>query len=163
MVRAFLRLKFRAASHETAEVRFVTRLEIDFDIKLRRTGLSDTLSTGGRSLVRPAKTGRAGGKSGHRKAIRRVECAGAEDESPPRRKVSQKTNRRRFDGPSEGEDKTPSGVVKSAARVKRRGKSPPPREQSRGHDKPRMVQDRTEERVACPAVRRFGEGRDLGY
>ena len=48
------------------------------------------------------------------------------------------------------ENKPPSGASRRV-RVKRRGKSPPPQAQARGHEKPHVVQDRTgEDRVACP-------------
>ena len=39
----------------------------------------------------------------------------------------------------------PSPVARPVVRVKRRGKSPPPGAQATGHDKPRVVQDRTED------------------
>ena len=88
----------------------------------------------GRSASRESAGPR--GKSGHHKAACRVERTGGAGESPPRRKVSQKTNRPRF-GSLLG------GFPVMRARVKRRGKSPPPRAQVRGHEKPHAVQDRT--------------------
>ena len=39
----------------------------------------------------------------------------------------------------------PPPVARPVVRVKRRGKSPPPGAQATGHDKPRVVQDRTED------------------
>jgi len=48
------------------------------------------------------------------------------------------------------ENKPPA--AQAAARMKRRGKSPPPGAQAPGHDKPHAVQDKTGSRAACPAV-----------
>jgi hypothetical protein len=69
-----------------------------------------------------------GGKSGHRRAACPVKAGGRPGASPASRTVSQKTDRPESN---------------RGARVKRRGKSPPPREQSRGQDKPHAVQDKT--------------------
>src|SRR6059058_6497256 len=73
----------------------------------------------------------AGGKSEHHTATCRVKYAGAAVEKPRRRKVSQKRHRRFFGN-------------KAQARVKRRGKSSPLAEQFARHEKPHVVQDKTE-------------------
>ena len=70
----------------------------------------------------------ARGKSGHHQTAGRGESAGVAGESPPRQTVSQKTDR---------------PARKLRARVKRRGKSPPPAQQCAGHEKPSAVQDIT--------------------
>ena len=42
--------------------------------------------------------------------------------------------------------------MRDEARVKRRGKSPPPRAKARGHDKPHAVQDKTGGRGRLPGL-----------
>jgi len=76
------------------------------------------------------------GKSEHHQATRRVEYAGSLAERLGSRKVSQKIDRpaaETFGNVSPNE----------RVRVKRRGKSPPPVRQLAGHEKPRVVQDKT--------------------
>ncbi len=75
-----------------------------------------------------------GGKSEHLRAARRVSNAGPPCASATVRKVSQKLYH--------PDTREPQGRG-CGARVKWRGKSSPPREQSRGQEKPRAVQDRT--------------------
>jgi hypothetical protein len=74
------------------------------------------------------------GKSGHHQTAGRGESSGVSGESPARQTVSQKTDRLRR---------------KLRARVKRRGKSPPPAQQCAGHEKPSAVQDKTGGRVSA--------------
>jgi hypothetical protein len=73
----------------------------------------------------------AGGKSEHHTATCRVKHAGAAVVRLRRRKVSQKRHRRFFGN-------------KGQVRLKRRGKSSPLAEQSARHEKPHVVQDKTE-------------------
>ncbi len=70
------------------------------------------------------------GKSEHHKAACREKIAEGRGESPGRWKVSQRTYRL-------------AARKGRAARVKRRGKSPPPGGQPPGHDKPHAVQGQT--------------------
>ncbi len=57
-------------------------------------------------------------------------------------------------GPRAGSFRTPRSAFRtSTARVKRRGKSPPPGAQAPGHEKPHAVQDRTGRWAACPPWR----------
>src|SRR5262245_57729464 len=78
------------------------------------------------------------------------ESKGALNESSLRRKVSQKTNR--FAVPYRRQRS-----VGREARVKRRGKSPPPQAQARGHDKPCAVQDKTEGMGRLPEAPATGD------
>lgn len=73
-------------------------------------GLGSRLMADGRSDFAARRAGR--GKSGHHKAACRIERAGGRHQSADRRTVSQKINR---------------PAIRRGVRVKRRGKSPPPR------------------------------------
>jgi hypothetical protein len=78
----------------------------------------------------------ARGKSEHHQATRRVEHAGSPAQRLGSRKVSQKTNR-------PVDEIYRKECLDNRVRVKRRGKSPPPVRQLAGHEKPRVVQDKT--------------------
>jgi hypothetical protein len=91
----------------------------------------------------------AGGKSEHHTATCRVKNAGTAVEKSRRRKVSQKRHRRFFGN-------------KAQARVKRRGKSSPLAEQFTRHEKPHVVQDKTEEGQPVRTPRSLS-GLFLGY